>query len=142
MKRILLWLALGSVLLAGCGPVIVADDARKRELVKRKHTELWSRGNLEQLDRWVAADFIGRFPGGTVEGRNALAAYISAHRERFPDWEAHVEQVIVEGNRVAARVRIEGLEIGITQGVFYEFERGRIVRQWLYSDPYPGLHDT
>lgn len=141
MKRTLLLLVLGG-LLAGCGPVIVADDAQKRELVKRKHAELWTQGNLEQLDRWVAEDFIGYFPGGIVEGRSALAAYVRDHRQRFPDWAARVEQVVVEGNRVAARVRIEGLEVGISQGVFYEFERGRIVRQWLYSDPYPGLQGS
>lgn len=139
MKRIPLLLALVGLML-GCGPVLVADDAKKRELVKRKHAELWSQGNLERLHQWVAEDFIGHFPGATVEGRNALAAYVREHRERFPEWRAEVEQVIVEGNRVAARVRIEGLEIGIAQGVFYEFERGRIVRQWLYSDPYPDIH--
>ncbi len=147
MLQRLLTAATAFWLLAACGPVLVADDASKRELISRQHIEVWSRGNLAAIDEIFSHDFVGHFPGAVVEGRRALKAYVDDQRNAHPQWRESVQSVIVEGSRGASQVLLhdgavaallgaasmEGALI-LEQGSLFEFERGRIIRQWVYPD--------
>ncbi len=135
-------------LLSACGPVLVADDARKRELIMRQHTEVWSRGNLDVIRELYTEDFVGYFHGTVVEGRRSLQAYVESQRDRHPDWRETVQWVIVEGSRGASQAMLQGgavaalldlddagVRFALEQASLFEFERGRIARQWVYPDP-------
>ena len=147
MLQRLLTAAIAFWLLAACGPVLVADDAAKRELINRQHVEVWSRGNLAAIDEIFSEDFIGHFPGTLVEGRRALKAYVDDQREAYPQWRETVQSVIVEGSRGASQVLLHDGAVAallggasmdgalvLEQGSLFVFERGRISRQWVYPD--------
>lgn len=147
MLQRLLTAATACWLLAACGPVLVADDAGKRELINRQHVDIWSRGNLAAIDEIYSDDFVGHFPGTLVEGRRALRAYIDDQRNAHPEWQETVQTVIVEGSRGASRVLLQGGAVTallgdestdgalvLEQGSLFEFDRGRISRQWVYPD--------
>lgn len=135
-------------LLSACGPVLVADDARKRELIMRQHADVWTRGNLDAIDQLYTEDFVGHFHGTLVEGRRSLRAYVESQRDLHPDWRESVQWVIVEGSRGASQAMLEGgavaalldiddarVRLALEQASLFEFERGRIARQWVYPDP-------
>lgn len=139
--------ALAFATLSACGPVLVADDAAKRELITRQHVEVWSRGRLDAIDEIFTEDFIGYFPGTLIEGRRALKAYVDDQREAFPEWRESVQQVMVEGSRGASQVLLHDGAVAallgpdsmhdalvLEQGSLFQFERGRISRQWVYAD--------
>ena len=138
--RVLSCFLLATLLLTGCGPVLVADDARKREVVARQHAELWTRGRIEVVDELFTEDFLGHFPGAQVEGRAALKAYVQAQREKHPDWAESMAYVIVEGNRAASRGTVRGVRPGpgrhfeVEQGSLFEFRGGRIAEQWMFLE--------
>lgn len=147
MLQRLLLAATAFWLLAACGPVLVADDASKRELVNRQHVEVWSRGNLAAIDEIFSDDFVGHFPGAVVEGRRALRAYVEDQRAAHPQWRETVQSVIVEGSRGASQVLLHDGAVAallgarslngalvLEQGSLFEFQRGRISRQWVYPD--------
>jgi steroid delta-isomerase-like uncharacterized protein len=145
MTRLVLSLLLAATA-ASCGPV-VPEDARAREVVGRQHREIWSAGDFSGLEELYAPDYVGHFPGTRVEGREALRAFVTAHRDAFPDWTETVEDLIVEGNRVATRFTSTGTQRGAFLGVpatgrrveigeasVFHLEGGRIVEQWAYPD--------
>ncbi len=134
-------------LLTACGPVLVADDARKRETIMRQHTDVWTRGQLQVIDDLYTEDFIGHFHGTVVEGRRSLKAYVESQRDAYPDWHESVQWVVVEGSRGASQALLkqgavrallgtDGVRetLALEQGSLFEFERGRISRQWVYPD--------
>ncbi|MCC5872647.1 MAG: nuclear transport factor 2 family protein [Gammaproteobacteria bacterium] len=147
MLQRLLTAATAFLLLTACGPVLVADDASKRELINRQHVEVWSRGNLAAIDEIFSEDFVGHFPGTLVEGRRALKAYVDDQRSAHPQWRETVQSVIVEGSRGASQVLLHDGAVAallgdrsldgalvLEQGSLFEFDRGRISRQWVYPD--------
>lgn len=147
MPQRLFTAAIACWLMAACGPVLVADDARKRELINRQHVEVWSRGHLAAIDEIFSEDFIGHFPGTLVEGRRALKAYVDDQRSAHPQWRESVQSVIVEGSRGASQVLLHDGAVAallgdgsldgalvLEQGSLFQFERGRISRQWVYPD--------
>jgi len=147
MLQRLLTAATAFWLLAACGPVLVADDASKRELIHRQHIEIWSRGNLAAIDEIYSDDFIGHFPGTVVEGPRAMRAYVDDQRNAHPQWRESVQSVTVEGSRGASQVLLHdgavaallgaaGMDgaLVLEQGSLFEFDQGRISRQWVYPD--------
>jgi steroid delta-isomerase-like uncharacterized protein len=117
-----------------------------KALVRRFVDEFWSGGNLAAADELMAADAVIHEPAvGTPAG---LKAFASEFRAAFPDWHATVEELIVEGDRVAERWTGRGTHRGELQGipptgkrvtvpgvVFYRITGGKIVE-------YRGTFDT
>lgn len=147
MLRRILTAAAAFWLLSACGPVLVADEASLRELIGRQHVDVWSRGNLDAIDEIYSEDFVGHFPGTLVEGRRALKAYVDEQRNAHPQWRESVQSVIVEGSRGASRVLLHDGAVAallgdasmdgalmLEQGTLFEFDGGRISRQWVYPD--------
>ena len=111
---------------------------KHKALVRRFVDEFWSGGNLGAADELMAADAVIHEP---VAGTPAdLKAFASDIRAAFPDWHSTVEEMIVEGDRVAERWTGRGTHQGALQGipptgkrvtvsgvVFYRIEGGKIV---------------
>jgi steroid delta-isomerase-like uncharacterized protein len=68
-------------------------------------------------------------------------------RTGFPDFHITIEDMLAEGNQVAARLRIQGTNEGVFRGfpatgkqgstlglAIYRIENGRIVESWLLRD--------
>lgn len=140
---------LACLLLTGaCGPVLLPEDARVREVIGLQHAKLWSEGEVALVDELYTADFVGHFPGATrIEGRDALKAFVREHRAAFPDWQESVQMLVVEGDRAASRfvgtgtqrgdfmgVPATGRSVSINQGAWFRMRDGRIAEQWVFVD--------
>ena len=86
-----------------------------RALVRRFVDEFWSGGNLDAADELMTPDAVIH---GPVAGSPAdLKAMAMAIRIAFPDWRSTVEEMIVEGDRVAERWTGRSTHRGEWQGI-------------------------
>ena len=82
-----------------------------------------------------------------MKGISEFKEYVSRIRAAFPDFHNHIEELIAEGDRVAARLTYTGTHRGelfgfpgtgreITyQGIaIFEFREGKIVRGYVLGD--------
>lgn len=135
-------------LTGACGPVLLPEDARVREVIGLQHARVWSAGDVALVDELYTEDFVGHFPGATrIEGRDALKTFILEHREAFPDWRESVQMLIVEGDRAASRfvstgthegefmgVPASGRSVRLDEAAWFRMRDGRIAEQWAFVD--------
>jgi predicted ester cyclase len=70
------------------------------------------------LDLVLAADFVAHdLPGGLMDGRDALKAFRRQVHIGFPDQTLTIEDLIAEGDRVAARLTAVGTHLGEFAGI-------------------------
>jgi steroid delta-isomerase-like uncharacterized protein len=120
-----------------------------KALVRREEEELFSGGNLDAADEIYAADYVGHDPSNPedVRGLQAAKRAASDYRKAFPDLRVSVEDLIAEGDRVAARLRFRGTHLGELDGiaptgkrvdctgiVVSRIEEGKISEDWANFD--------
>jgi steroid delta-isomerase-like uncharacterized protein len=120
-----------------------------KALVRRQEEELFSGGNLDMADEIYAPDYVGHDPSNPedVRGLQAAKQAASDYRQAFPDLRVTVEDLIAEGDRVAARLRFRGTHLGEMDGiaptgkrvdctgiVVSRIEKGKIVEDWANFD--------
>ena len=118
-----------------------------RDVVKKYH-EVWSNGQVNELDRILAPDFVCHFIDGIewkgIEGANSS---ITSHRKSFPDWNEEIVDMISEGDKVVTRFKSTGTQLGAFNGLdptgkkvtiyetaIYRLANGKIVEQWGFPD--------
>ncbi len=89
-----------------------------KAVTRRFYDEIFNAGNLDAIDELVHDDFIEHeeFPG-LPPGKEGVRAFAAAMRQAFPDLAATAEDIIVEGNKVASRVRFSGTQRGDFMGI-------------------------
>ena len=132
---------------AGREEAPVSEESKA--LVRRQEEELFGRGNLELADEIYAPDYVGHDPSNPEDVRGLQAAKRAAadYRRAFPDLRVSVEDLIAEGDRVAARLRFRGTHLGEMDGiaptgkrvectgiVISRVEGGRIAEDWANFD--------
>jgi steroid delta-isomerase-like uncharacterized protein len=114
----------------------VQTEAHKA-LVQQFVDEFWNSGKLDAADELMTRDAIIHEPvAGTPEDLKAVATMI---RSAFPDWHSSVEEMLVEGDRVAERwtgrgthrgefqgIRPTGKSVAVPGVVFYRIADGKI----------------
>jgi predicted ester cyclase len=82
--------------------------------VRQQEEELFTQGNLDAADEVYAPDYVGHDPSNPedVRGLEAAKQAASDYRQAFPDLRVTVEDLIAEGDRVAARLRFRGTHLG------------------------------
>jgi steroid delta-isomerase-like uncharacterized protein len=90
-----------------------------KALIRRQEEELFGRGNLELADEIYAPDYVGHDPSNPEDVRGLEAAKRAAadYRRAFPDLRVTVEDLIAEGDKVAARLRVRGTHLGDLDGI-------------------------
>ena len=130
---------------AGCP---ATGEAEHEALVRRWWDEAWSDGDLEALDDVLAADHLHHWAvGPDTRGIAPIEARLAAWRAAFPDLRVTVEQVVREGDLVAARWVARGTQEGSFQGQaatgrtvewrginLFLIECGRIAEAWSEMD--------
>lgn len=138
----------GPARVTGCGtPREDSILAANRELIRRQHEEVWSKGNIAIIDEMYAPDFVGHFPFGQSGGREELKKRVALHRAAFPDWTEQVEDLVAEGNQVVSRFTSRGTQRGefhgisptgrsvtISEAAIFRIADGRIAEQWVFPD--------
>lgn len=120
-----------------------------RGMEERFVEEVWNEGNLDHIDEMTAETYVGHWfdPSGEDVDREGLREFVSAVRTGFPDFEMHVEEVMV-GDGTATVVFTttgthEGEFMGITptgesvrnHGIFvHRYEDGQHVEAWAVWD--------
>ncbi len=89
-----------------------------KKTARRIVMELFNGGNLDLVDRLIAADFIEHgAPAGAAQGRDGFRAMIPMLRSAFPDLEYTIEDQVAEGDRVAQRLVGHGTMQGSFMGM-------------------------
>ncbi len=121
---------------------------QNKQLVLRWKEELWNKRNLNVVDEFCAADYIGHITGvpGPVRGREALKQLITAYFAAF-DVDDTPEFLIAEGAMVVVHdtyrfkhkgefqgIPPTGEEASITGTDIYRIVDGKILEQWVEGD--------
>lgn len=95
-------------------------SAENKALMQRWFNEVWSQGKKEVIDELCHedAEIHGLVDAGEnpVRGRKAFHEFYSQFRGAFPDLIITVEDVIAEGDKVAARCSVRGKHTGENLG--------------------------
>jgi steroid delta-isomerase-like uncharacterized protein len=114
----------------------------------RRIIEAISRGDAEGLDELMAPEIVDHNPiPNQAPGRDGFKQWMAAARTAFPDMRGTVEDVIAEGDRVAARTTWHGTHRGEFVGVgatgrrvsfsafhLVRFSQDRAVEWWGTAD--------
>src|SRR3989442_8708075 len=96
---------------SGLRTATAADSAKA--VVRRAVEEIWNRQNPAAADELIAADFVDHTPlPGQLPGRDGFKQVLRTIRTAFPDATETIEDLVAEGDRVVARVVIEGAHSG------------------------------
>ena len=93
-------------------------SAEENKAIARRGYEAINRNNLDALDEVVASDITDRDPApGQAPGLEGVKQWFSSMHTAFPDFRMDVEDMIAEGDKVVARVRMSGTHQGEFMGI-------------------------
>jgi predicted ester cyclase len=148
-KRILFTAILGLILCAPSG----AGSEDTKALVRRYFEDVVNKGNLDAITDFIAPTYIGRQVGTPeAKGPEDVKHRVSALRAAFPDLHVTLEDVVVEGDKVATRTTNRGTHRGNLGGMaptnkqltwtvigIQRVENGKFAEGWSISDLGPQL---
>jgi len=117
-------------------------------LVRRFYADAWNRWDEAAVDELLDEHFVFRGSlGDEVRGRDGFRGYRDRIRAAFPDFHNEIVDLIVEGERAAARLRYAGHHEGEVLGVaatgasityggaaFFTARDGRLREVWVLGD--------
>ena len=93
------------------------SHSQNRDLVANYYSEVVAGGDLTNLSRFIAPDYLDHnSPEGPV-GPDSVRSHMEALRKTFPDFSITLHEVIVEGELVASRVTGAGTHLGEWMGI-------------------------
>jgi predicted ester cyclase len=118
----------------------------ENKVLFRKYLQLLA--TPQRLDEVVSADFVGHdLPPGSPRGIEGLKTFRRTVMKAFPDQTTEMRDILCEGDKVAARIWIEGTHRGDFMGFApsgkrtgaYVFEiarieNGKIAERWALLD--------
>ena len=118
-----------------------------RDVVEKYH-EVWSNGQVNDLDKILAPDFVCHFIDGIEwKGIEGAISAITSHRKSFPDWNEEIVDMISEGDKVVTRFKSTGTQLGAFNGLdptgkkvtiyetaIFRIANGKIAEQWGFPD--------
>ena len=122
----------------------MSEQDDNKALLQGVYDELFSGGKIEVIDELVAEDMVEHeeFPGLTPD-REGVKQFVRLLRDDFSDIRFTPEDMIAEGDRVVARIRITGTHRGEFAGIaatnktvdlqaidILRFQDGKAVEHW------------
>ena len=126
-----------------------SEPEQTKAITRRLFDEVFNHGRLDLIDELVAEDAIEHeaLPIATGEMRTDLRMWLTELRRAFPDYHVELQDLIAEGDRVVARERITGTNVGPLLGIpptgrricvdgidIVRVDDGRIVEHWGMAD--------
>ena len=122
-----------------------------KELLRRWFAEVWSAGRTDAIDEMFAADGVAYGLSGetgeAMRGPEDFKTYHAQMRTAFPDVTVVIDDILAEGDCVAARCTVRGNHRGDSLGVaptnfpvdftgmcFVRIEDGKIAEAWNNFD--------
>lgn len=123
-------------------------EAAVRSAVETQINEGWNKGNVSVFNENIADSMLFHYAGNPrTLSREALSRTVLRWREAFPDLHMSLDDLLVKGNRAAARLTLTGTHRGVWAGaeptgekvrmalmLFFRFEKGRMVELWESDD--------
>ena len=94
-------------------------SSRNKLLVESLIQELFTKGDLTAIDRYLADDFVNHDPPfpGAGEGADGLRAAAEVFRRALPDWRSDIDHLVAEGDLVVEHFHASGTRTGELMGV-------------------------
>lgn len=119
-----------------------------RELVEMFYERAWNRWDDGIVDHILGPDFEFRGSlGDVVSGRDGWRGYRDRIRAAVPDFVNEIVELVVDGDRAAARLRYSGHHVGTLPGVpgngfaigydgaaFFHATEGQLRSAWVLGD--------
>lgn len=125
----------------------MTETQGRRKRIRAAWAAAWDRGDVSALDDLLSPDYQRRGADGT-QGLDEFKASILTTRSAFPDLETTIEDVLIDGERVAVRWRSTGTHehsflgvpatkrrVEVTGATFGRFAGERIVEEFVSWDP-------
>ena len=126
----------------------MSDPTANKALVAEFIDALFTRGELEAVDRYLAPGFVNHDPfPGFAPDREGMRQTAQVFRQAFPDWLAGQQAHIAEGDLVAERFTARGTHQGELLGVaptgrevvlaginIFRVQDGKVVERWGRTD--------
>jgi steroid delta-isomerase-like uncharacterized protein len=127
-----------------------------KELLRRWFEEVWNKGRAEAIDEMLAEDGVAHGlsddPAKPIVGPSDFRPFHTLFREAFPNMIIVVEDMVAEGDKVAARCSVRGRHEGEFMGrtatqspveftgmTIVRIDNGKIVEAWNNFD-FMSLH--
>ena len=78
-------------------------SAENKALVRRWFEEVWNQGREASIDEMLASDAVVHGLGPSLRGPSEFKPFQALYRSAFPDIDIQVDDVLAEGDLVAAR---------------------------------------
>jgi steroid delta-isomerase-like uncharacterized protein len=118
--------------------------AEANKALVRRAFEIWNRAELAAVGEIVSADYARHDPATPgVRGVEGLQQLIASYHEAFPDLRLTIEDLLAEGETVAARWSGSGTHRGALMGIpptgrqtavsgigLYRLAGGKIAEEW------------
>jgi predicted ester cyclase len=95
----------------------MATETDPKSVFRRFIEEGPNRGNLAALDGLFAPEYVQHMPGATITGPDGVKQVVAGFRAAFPDLHVEIEDLICEGEVLAARVTASGTNSGDFMGL-------------------------
>lgn len=122
-------------------------DSSNETIMRRFTGEFLPTGDAALGEKFLDPGVVMHFAGQRVSGRAEYLAAVAANKSAFPDLVWTVEDMVVEGDRVAIRYTMTGTQEGAFAGIpasgrsvraqsmgFYRLSEGRIVEERALLD--------
>ena len=148
VAQIIFSFSLPIIFLCGCNSSSQKVDVNQNIAAVKKYHEVWSNGNVEELDKIIAPNFTSHFIGGfEYKGIDGAKNSVLETRKAFPDWKEELVDIIAQDDKVVTRYHSTGTQLGNWDGIdstgnkvdifeasIYRLEKGKIVEQWGFWD--------
>lgn len=113
---------------------------------------MWSGGDLGSIPEIYAPDFVAHMPKGwgrsePRNGHDGIRRAIERLRTGFPDWCEHIDDMVIDGDKVAVRYHSTATHLGpfgtrpptgrklvVDELSIFRIEKGRVAEQWCLND--------
>jgi steroid delta-isomerase-like uncharacterized protein len=122
-------------------------SAENKALVRRWFEEVWNLGSTSAIDEMMSDDGVVHGLGPDLHGPAQFKPFHAAYRSAFPDITIQIDEMLAEGDAVAARWSAAGTHRGDSLGflatskraqfsgmVFVRIRDGKIVEGWNNFD--------
>jgi steroid delta-isomerase-like uncharacterized protein len=126
-------------------------SARNKQVVEDFIQALFTRGELEAVDEYLAPDFVDHNPTipGQTGDRESMRSAAELFRAAFPDWRSTVEDLIAADDKVVERFTARGTHeselmhipptgrVASLSGInIFRLRDGKIVERWGVLDQF------
>jgi predicted ester cyclase len=140
------WLLFLGLFIAGssAGVSAQASEQENKEVVRYLFERVWNDSHFDGLSTVWSAETPFHFRGSApIVGPEGVVAQVRRWKAAFPDFRFRVEDIVAEGDKVAARVSFSGTHSGpflgieptgrrieVTEMMFFRFDDGIVVEVW------------